>query len=219
MWKALTWIGLLFIALEMTMGQTPTGMTGISLGPVTKSSARVTGHPFSGKFEKFQLDKDGSKSQSSLPALNGLYFRNADGDTRTEILSGPDEFRDAILIENASTNTMLILHKTILAGMEAKLPKSGDAKSEWIFFDGQTTELAREPLDGIECRRFKTIREGGMSVDIWIADDLKAVIKEVGHSTTGEQYIWRLFDLTPGDQPSSLFHAPTGYTILQAPPK
>ena len=125
------------------MGQTPTGMTGISVGPLTKPSAKVTGHPFSAKFEKFQLDKDGSKSQSPLASLIGLYFRSADGDSRTEFLSGPAEFREAILIENVSTNTVLILYKAAPAGMEAKSPKPRDANSDWIFPDGQTTELRR----------------------------------------------------------------------------
>ena len=219
MWRALTWIGLLLIAVEVMMGQTPTGEIAISVGPLTKPSAKVTAHPFAGKFEKFQLDKYGSKSPAALASLNGLYFRNADGDSRTEFLSGPGEFREAILIENVSTNTMLILYKAAPAGMEAKLPKSRDVNSEWIFPDGQTTELAKESLDSIECRRFKTLLDGGVSLDVWIADDLKAVIKEVTHSPTGEQSIWRLFDLTPGDQPSSLFRAPSGYTILQLPEK
>jgi hypothetical protein len=151
-------------------------------------------------------------------------YRNSEGSLRRQVRFQIDEGEfNLVTLFLAASGDGYILDSTTATAFKAIAQKSDSTNTKftfgWTFPGSSVKEIGRETVMGFGCRHFRTKAGSGdteSQLDIWISDDLQAVLLEQGDGPY-ETYRWRMFDIERKEPDSSLFRIPPDYRVVDLP--
>jgi hypothetical protein len=208
------------------------GMAGFS-----RDMKVVKGQPYTADVvsESSQVLGDGTKIAKKI---SGAVYRDTDGRTRREETTS--EGRKIVNIFDPVAGVSLSLNTTAKTAsrMQIHTPQAGTAparrpgperanETRPERANRVVEDLGNQAIDGIQVvghRTTRTVAAGTMGNDhdikiideVWTSPDLQVVVQSHHSDPWGGDVTYKLANVRRGDQPSTLFQAPSDYQVQDA---
>lgn len=190
-------------------------------GPVVLFPSNEKDRPFQAEFEQLTVMKlPGAASQRFR--VRGTVYRDSNNRRRQDMQLdiGPGQTLDLAYIHDPVGHVVYVLDVANRVATSERL-KNGARPGNDLFgsrsespHDRKSKGEPARQIEGLLCRRYKTIQTDGATVESWFSDELMEVVVEKLVSNTRERTT-RLFNIQRVEPDSSLFSLSSDYKVVR----